>query len=124
MTDENANTEYYIFEKKNKILKLKSNDILAVVKIGKNMEITLASGRKESYRLSLVSAFGEMDNENNSELIYVNRGTIVNVNMISCIKDDKVIMKNGGVFQASLTRINNIRKKFIRCNKEKQNMKI
>ena len=63
MTDENANTEYYIFEKKNKILKLKSNDILAVVKIGKNMEITLASGRKESYRLSLVSAFGEMDNE-------------------------------------------------------------
>lgn len=124
MTDENANTEYYIFEKRNKILKLKSNDILAVVKIGKNMEITLASGRKESYRLSLVSAFGEMDNENNSELIYVNRGTIVNVNMISCIKDDKVIMKNGGVFQASLTRINNIRKKFIRCNKEKQNMKI
>lgn len=124
MTDENANTEYYIFEKKNKILKLKSNDILAVVKIGKNMEITLASGRKESYRLSLVSAFGEMDNENNPELIYVNRGTIVNVNMISCIKDDKVIMKNGGVFQASLTRINNIKKKFIRCNKEKQNMKI
>ena len=124
MTDENANTEYYIFEKKNKILKLKSNDILAVVKIGKNMEITLASGRKESYRLSLVSAFGEMDNENNSELIYVNRGTNVNVKMISCNKDDKVIMKNGGVFQASLTRINNIRKKFIRCNKEKQNMKI
>ncbi len=124
MTDENANTEYYIFEKRNKILKLKSNDILAVVKIGKNMEITLASGRKESYRLSLVSAFGEMDNENNPELIYVNRGTIVNVNMISCIKDDKVIMKNGGVFQASLTRINNIKKKFIRCNKEKQNMKI
>ena len=82
MTDENANTEYYIFEKRNKILKLKSNDILAVVKIGKNMEITLASGRKESYRLSLVSAFGEMDNENNPELIYVNRGTIVNVNMI------------------------------------------
>lgn len=38
MTDENANTEYYIFEKRNKILKLKSNDILAVVKIGKNME--------------------------------------------------------------------------------------
>ena len=124
MTNENANTEYYIFEKRNKILKLKSNDILAVVKIGKNMEITLASGRKESYRLSLVSAFGEMDNENNPELIYVNRGTIVNVNMISCIKDDKVIMKNGGVFQASLTRINNIKKKFIRCNKEKQNMKI
>lgn len=124
MTDENANTEYYIFEKRNKILKLKSNDILAVVKIGKNMEITLASGRKESYRLSLVSVFGEMDNENNPELIYVNRGTIVNVNMISCIKDDKVIMKNGGVFQASLTRINNIKKKFIRCNKEKQNMKI
>ena len=26
------------FEKRNKILKLKSNDILAVVKIGKNME--------------------------------------------------------------------------------------
>lgn len=98
----------YIISTPNRFEKIPYRDIIYIQKDGKNSIFITING-KSKIRKSLAKVIEEINSE---EFIFIDRGCVINVIYINCIKDTNIILKNGVILPMSLSRISEV-KKFI-----------
>lgn len=99
--------EYYI-DMPSRAEKIMYRDIMYIQREGKNSVFFLTNGRKVRVRKSLSNVEVELDSE---DFVYVDRGTVVNIQYIMKIKGQEVTVKNGEVLFASRKKIEEVRKR-------------
>lgn len=80
--------------------------ILYIEREGKNSVLTLADGSITKVRKSLSDVMKELASK---DFMFIDRGTIVNIQYIVKIKDDYVELKDGARLLASHTKIGQVK---------------
>lgn len=96
----------YVIQNNRKYVKFLHRDLLYIEKNEKNAVFTLTEGRKETERLSLHKVYNKL---NDSCMYFHDKGTIINVQHISRIEDDKIDMDDGKGFYGGVESIRKIK---------------
>lgn len=97
---------YYI-QTPSRIEKILHQRILYIEREGKNTILTLTDGSNTKVRKSLSAVMKELDSE---DFIYIDRGTIVNIQYVMKVKDGNIELKNGVCLFASHAKIEQVKK--------------
>lgn len=101
------NDKVYVISNQRKYLKLLQKDIVYAYKCQKNTIFVMMDGTEEKDRITLQEAYGKM---NNLDMIWLDRGVILNGYHISKITSEKVVMDGGYEISAGTGRIKEIKK--------------
>ena len=97
----------YVISNQRKYLKILQKDIVYAYKHQKNTVFVMADGDEEKDRITLQDAFDKM---NNPDMIWLDRGVILNRNHIRKVTGDMVIMDGGYEITAGDGRVREIKK--------------
>lgn len=88
--------------------KLFQKDILYIQKEEKNAVFILTDGKKEKERLSLQKIYPKLDNP---DMMFLDRGIIINLNHIREFGLKEIVMDDGYVIGTRKARISELRKR-------------
>lgn len=100
--------QMYFINTPSRVEKIPYQRILYIQREGKNTIITLTDGSETRVRKSLINVVKELDSE---DFIYVDRGSIVNIQHIMKLKDGMVELEDGTQILASHAKIKQIKKR-------------
>lgn len=101
------NDKIYVISNQRKYLKILQKDIVYAYKHQKNTVFVMTDGNEEKDRITLQEAFDKM---NNPDMIWLDRGVILNRNHIRKVTSEMVIMDGGYEITAGDGRIKEIKK--------------
>ena len=102
-----SDDKVYVIVNQRRYIKLQQRDIINVYKYQKNTVFVLRNGKEERERLSLQKAYEKMNNE---DMIWLDRGIILNIRHICQITEQKIIMEGGYEIVTSLDHIKELKK--------------
>lgn len=102
-----SDDKVYVIVNQRRYIKLQQRDIIYVYKYQKNTVFVLRNGKEERERLSLQKAYEKMNNE---DMIWLDRGIILNIRHICQITEQKIIMEGGYEIVTSLDHIKELKK--------------
>ncbi|MDO5409764.1 MAG: LytTR family DNA-binding domain-containing protein [Lachnospiraceae bacterium] len=102
--------QYYKILTPSRLEKISYHRIMFIKKEGKNSCIVLRDNSETKIRKSLAVVFEEL---NSKDFMYIDRGIIVNISHISCVKDDFVELENGISLPASHGKIEEIKARLL-----------
>lgn len=101
------NQEIYTIVNQRKYIKFLQREIIYIYKDQKNIVFVLKGGRKEQERTTLQKAYKKL---NSRELIFLDRGIILNLFHVERVEEQRVFMKEGYSVASSLPRISELKR--------------
>lgn len=98
---------YTVFSKK-QMIKVNYQSVFSINREGNYSSFTLASGKKVKERKSLAQVYSYLDPD---KFVYINRGTIANLEHISSIQNGVVQLSNGSLISLSRNKVKNVMEK-------------
>ena len=105
-----ADNKVYVIVNQRKYVKLLQRNIIYVYKYQKNAIFVMLNGKEESERLSLLKVFEKMHNE---DMIWLDRGIILNIRHVCRITDQKIVMEGGYEIVTSIDHIKSLKRQLI-----------
>lgn len=97
----------YVIANQRRYVKLQQKNIIYVYKYQKNAIFVMRNGKEERDRRSLQETFEKMNNE---DMIWLDRGIILNIRHICQVTGQKIIMEGGYVIVTSVEHIKELKR--------------
>lgn len=102
-----SDDKMYVILNQRRYIRLQQRDIIYAYKYQKNTVFVLRNGQEERERLSLQKAYEKMDNE---DMIWLDRGIILNIRYICQVTEQKIIMEGGYEIVTSVDHVKELKK--------------
>lgn len=102
------NDDFYVIETSNRMEKIRYKNIVYIQKDGKNCIIKLTDGTQTKVRKSLTKLFNEIKQ---SDFVYVDRGTVVNLIHIMSLNNEFIKMTDGTCLYTTMSKLDELKQK-------------